>query len=231
MHFLPVFLDLKAGTVALVGAGPAALNKLRLLQSAGANVRWFSNNADVAEEALLANARPRQFEISFADPLRADVSQFVAVIAATGGSLDEEIAARARAANIPVNVVDRPDLSSFIFPAIIDRGEVVVAVGTGGVSPVLARRLRERIEALVPARIGDLAELMGRFRESFARKRHSLQSLRRYWENVVDGPIGVAALSGRLRDSETALFRAVEKSNGPQENVGIVHLVGAGPGD
>ena len=98
MHFLPVFLDLKAGTVALVGAGPAALNKLRLLQSAGANVRWFSNNADVAEEALLANARPRQLEISFADPLQVDISQFIAVVAATGGSLDEDIAAHARAA-------------------------------------------------------------------------------------------------------------------------------------
>src|SRR6266849_6667964 len=100
MRFLPVFLDLKAGTVALVGAGPAAFNKLRLLQSAGATVRWFSNNADVAEEALLAN-----------------LSKFIAVVAAAGGPLDEEIAARARAANIPTNVVDRPDLSSFIFPA------------------------------------------------------------------------------------------------------------------
>ena len=231
MHFLPVFFDLKAGTVALVGAGPAALNKLRLLQSAGANVRWFSNNADVAEEALLANTRPRQLEISFADPLHADISEFIAVVAAVGGSLDEEIAARARAANVPVNVVDRPDLSSFIFPAIIDRGEVVVAIGTGGASPVLARRLRERIEALIPARIGDLAELMGRFRERFARTRHSSQSLRRFWENVVDGPIGAAALSGHMRDAETALSRAIEKSSEPQESFGIVHLVGAGPGD
>ena len=83
----------------------------------------------------------------------------------------------------------------------------------------------------MPARIGDLAELMGRFRERFARKRHSSQSLRRFWENVVDGPIGAAALSGRLRDAETALLRAIEKSSEPQENVGIVHLVGAGPGD
>ena len=231
MHFMPVFLDLKAGTVALMGAGPAALSKLRLLQSAGANVRWYSSNADVAEEALLANACPRQLEISFADPLHADISQFIAVVAAAGGSLDEDIAARARTANVPVNVVDRPELSSFIFPAIVDRGEVVVAIGTGGASPVLARRLRERIEALVPARIGDLAELMGRFRERFARTRHSSQSLRRFWEKVVDGPIGAAALSGRVRDAETALVRAIEKSYEPQESSGIVHLVGAGPGD
>ena len=90
MRFLPVFLDLKSDTVALVGAGPAALNKLRLLQSAGAKVRWFSNNADVAEEALLANARSQQLEISFADPLQVDLSAFIAVVAAAGGSQDEE---------------------------------------------------------------------------------------------------------------------------------------------
>ena len=231
MRFLPVFLDLTSGTIALAGSGPAALNKLRLLRSAGASVRWFSANADVAEEALLVSAGPRQLEISFDDPLHADFAKFIAVVAATGGSLDQEIAARARAANTPVNVVDRPDLSTFIFPAVIDRGEVVVAVGTGGASPVLARRLRERIEALLPARIGELAELMGRFRDRFARTRHSSHSLRQFWEMVVDGPIGAAALSGRRRGAEAALIRAIENSGVPQQNSGIVYLVGAGPGD
>jgi len=231
MRFLPVFLDLTSGQVALVGAGPAALNKLRLLQSAGAKVRWFSNDVDVAEEALQAGARLSQLEISFADPLQANFSEFIAVVGAAGGSRDEDISALTRESNTPINVVDRPDLSTFIFPAIVDRGEVVLAIGTGGASPVLARRLRERIEALLPARIGDLAELMGRFRERFARTRHTSQSLRRFWENVVDGPIGAAALAGRLRDAETALLRAIEKSSQPQENSGIVHLVGAGPGD
>lgn len=231
MRFLPVFLDLTSGTVALVGAGPAAMNKLRLLRSAGANVRWYSSNADVAEEALFANARPRHLEISFADPLEADLSEFIAVVAASGGALDETIAARARDANTPVNVVDRPDISTFIFPAVVDRGEVVVSIGTGGASPVLARRLRERIEALLPARIGDLAELMGRFRDQFARTRHASQSLRGFWERVIDGPIGAAALAGRIREAEAALMRAIINSSEPQKKSGVVHIVGAGPGD
>lgn len=231
MRFLPVFLDLASGTVALIGAGPAAINKLRLLRSAGANVRWYSSSADVAEEALVISARVRQFEISFDDPLRADFSEFIAVVAATGGALDEKVAARAQASNTPINVVDRPELSSFIFPAIVDRGEVVVSVGTGGASPVLARRLRERIEAMLPTRIGDLAELMGRFREQFARSRHATQSLRGFWERVIDGPIGAAALAGRTREAEAALVRAIVDAAEPQQNLGIVHLVGAGPGD
>jgi uroporphyrin-III C-methyltransferase/precorrin-2 dehydrogenase/sirohydrochlorin ferrochelatase len=232
MRFLPVFLDLKSGTVALVGSGPAAVNKLRLLRAAGADVRWFSGSIDVAEEVLLATAPSGRLELSFADPLQADLSEFAAVVAAAGGALDEGIAARARASNIPVNVVDRPDLSTFIFPAVIDRGEVVVAIGTGGASPVLARRLRERIEAILPARIGELAALMNRYRARFAALRHKTASPRRFWERVVDGPIAGALLSGHARTAEAALARAINESALPQkQEPGVVHLVGAGPGD
>src|SRR5262245_56398159 len=148
MRFLPVFLDLEAGTVMLVGSGEAARTKLRLLRAAGAHVRWFSCEVDVAEEILAAMGPQGGLEVSFADPLTADLSGVVAVVSAAGPALDPKIAALARAQSIPVNVVDRPDLSTFIFPAIVDRGEVVVAIGTGGAAPVLAQRVRERIEAL-----------------------------------------------------------------------------------
>jgi uroporphyrin-III C-methyltransferase / precorrin-2 dehydrogenase / sirohydrochlorin ferrochelatase len=230
MRFLPLFLDLSAGTIALIGAGPAATSKLRLLRAAGANVRWYATNADIADEVVVSSGLLGRLEVTFADPRQAEVAEFVAVIVATGGPLDQVIAERARARNIPVNVVDRPELSTFIFPAIVDRGEVVVAIGTGGASPVLARRLRERIEAFLPARIGDLAALMGRFRGRFAQTRHASQSLRRFWESVVDGPIGAAALAGRWRDAEAALVRAIENARNPQDRPGIVYLVGAGPG-
>ena len=232
MRFLPVFLDLTSGTVALVGSGPAVVNKLRLLRSAGAHVRWYSGSMDVAEEVLLASAPSGGLELSFADPLQADFSEFIAVVAAAGGPLDEAIAARARASNIPVNVVDRPDLSTFIVPAVVDRGDVVVAIGTGGASPVLARRLRERIEAVLPARIGELAALMNRYRARFAATRHKTASPRRFWERVVDGPIAGALLAGRARAAEAALARAVDESALPQkQESGTVYLVGAGPGD
>src|SRR5487761_1155653 len=186
MRFLPVFLDVREARVALVGSGSAAANKLRLLLSAGARVRWYAADRECAENRI-ADRPFGGVEISAADPRRADFSGFAAVIAAAGEGVDGEIAARARSLGIPVNVVDRPDLSSFISPAIVDRGEVVVAVGTSGASPVLARRLRERIEALAPARIGDLAALMGRFRRRAAQAN---RDARRFWEQVVDGPIG-----------------------------------------
>ena len=229
--FSPLFLDLSSATVAVIGGGAAARAKLRLLRSAGAQVRWYPGDVDVAEEVLLLSAPPGRLEVALSDPLAADFSDFVAVVAAAGGALDEQVAARARASNVIINVVDRPELSTFIVPAVIDRGEVVVAIGTGGASPVLARRLRERIEALLPARIGALAALMGRYREHFARTRHASTSLRRFWERVVDGPIGAAALAGRWREAERALERAIEATRHPRKVSGTVFLVGAGPGD
>jgi uroporphyrin-III C-methyltransferase / precorrin-2 dehydrogenase / sirohydrochlorin ferrochelatase len=226
MRFLPLFADLTSGTAALIGASAPARAKLQLLQSAGAHVRWFVYGADVSE----AQGDARVI-IDRTDPLAADFGKFSMAIVATGDARDDLIAKRARAANTLVNVVDRPELSNFIMPAIVDRGEVVVAIGTGGASPVLARRLRERIEALLPARVGELAALMGRYREKFAATRDASWSLRRFWERVIDGPIGIAALTGRQREAEDRLVAAIEDSRVPEQKSGIVHLVGAGPGD
>ena len=231
MNFLPLFVDLKAGTIALIGGGTAARSKLTLLRAAGATVRWFSGDIDVAETVLSVSAPPGRIEILTSDPLQATFSEFIAVIAATGCALDEKIAERARATNTLVNVVDRPDLSSFIMPAIVDRGDVVIAIGTGGASPVLARRLRERIEALLPARIGDLAGLMRRYRGRFAKTRHASRSLRGFWESVIDGPIGAASLAGRRRQAEAALIQAIDDTRTPEQKSGVVYLVGVGPGD
>ena len=235
MRFLPVFLDVATGPVALVGTGPAAETKLRLLRAAGAHVHWYvrsgrSETGD-AEAEPDGGADQGSLDIVAADPTQANFSGFMAVVSVAGGPIDEVVAARAHAAKVPINVVDRPDLSSFLFPAIIDRGDVVVAIGTGGAAPVLTRRLRERIEALLPARIGDLASLMGRFREGFAQRRHPSRSLRGFWERVVDGPIGAAALAGRLPEAEAALARAVDASATSEHTEGLVYIVGAGPGD
>jgi uroporphyrin-III C-methyltransferase/precorrin-2 dehydrogenase/sirohydrochlorin ferrochelatase len=235
MRSLPVFLDVGTGPVALVGTGPAATSKLRLLRRVGAHVLWYVGSSQIEADAAEADADNRasrgSLRIVSVDPTQANFSGLMAVVSAAGGLVDEVVAARAYAAKVPVNVVDRPDLSSFLFPAIIDRGDVVIAIGTGGAAPVLARRLRERIEALLPARIGDLASLMGRFRDRFARRRHPSRSPRQFWERVVDGPIGAAALAGRLSDAEAALARAVDESATPEQSAGLVYLVGAGPGD
>src|SRR5215510_15077028 len=228
MRFLPVFLDLQSGVVVLVGSGEPALSKLRLLDAAGARVRWYAGGGDV-EPAGIAGLRDGRVTPGIGDPRCADWSDVIAVVVAAGALLDADIASCARALRIPVNVVDRPDLSTFIVPAIVDRGDVVVAIGTGGAAPVLARRLRARIEALLPQRIGYLASLMGKYRARLNAAITSLADRRRFWEQVIDGPIGRAVLAGQPH-GEALLAEAID-NGAPAKRVGTVHLVGAGPGD
>lgn len=113
MQTLSSSFDPKSGTVAVIGAGVAAVQAVRLLRSAGANVRWYASDVDVAEEVLLAFPPPGWLELSFADPLGGRLIDVAAVVSAAGKAIDEAVAAQARAADVPVHVVGRPDISTF----------------------------------------------------------------------------------------------------------------------
>jgi uroporphyrin-III C-methyltransferase/precorrin-2 dehydrogenase/sirohydrochlorin ferrochelatase len=234
MRYLPVFLDLKTGPVLLVGAGELVRAKLRLLLSAGARIRWHATDGNYDVSGLGGDAA--QIEQMQGDPLAAELSGVIAVLCAGAGDLGVALAMRARSLGLPVNVMDDLANSSFIFPAIVDRGDVVVAIGTGGTSPVVARRLREKIEALLPARIGDLAGFIGGWRKSTNAGIADMALRRRFWERVVDGPIGALVLAGRKADAEAALQAiddpaAYAGANADGDSDGHVTLVGAGPGD
>jgi uroporphyrin-III C-methyltransferase / precorrin-2 dehydrogenase / sirohydrochlorin ferrochelatase len=234
MRYLPVFLDLQTGPVLLVGGGDLARAKLRVLLAAGARIRWYAigdhdlGGIDPADHVRL--------ELIEDDPLATDLAGIIAVFCAGAGDVGVAMALRAKAVGLPVNVMDDLQHSSFIFPAIVDRGEVVVAIGTGGASPVVARRLREKIEALLPARIGDLAGFIGRFRKSIHARIPEMSLRRRFWERLVDGPIGALVLEGRKDEAEAELNRIADPSafaaaRPAGRAQGHVMLVGAGPGD
>jgi uroporphyrin-III C-methyltransferase/precorrin-2 dehydrogenase/sirohydrochlorin ferrochelatase len=238
MRYLPVFLDLKTGPVLLVGAGELAHAKLRLLLSAGASIRWHATDGNHAVSSL--SAETARIDIAQGDPLTADLTGVIAVLCAGAGDVGVLMAARAKSLGLPINVMDDLDNSTFIFPAIVDRGDVVVAIGTGGTSPVVARRLREKIEALLPARIGDLATFIGGVRKSINARIDDMKLRRRFWERVVDGPIGALVLAGRSDEAQAALQNihdlagyagANEANHGGSQVEGHVTLVGAGPGD
>jgi uroporphyrin-III C-methyltransferase/precorrin-2 dehydrogenase/sirohydrochlorin ferrochelatase len=234
MRFLPVFLDMQTGPILLVGGGELARAKLRLLLSAGARIRWYAtdghhevNGIDAVDAARIEHVK--------GDPLTADLRGVIAVLCAGAGDIGPAMSARAKAVGLPVNVMDDLQHSTFIFPAIVDRGDVVVAIGTGGASPVVARRVRERIEAMLPARIGDLATFIGRWRKTIHGRIAEFPLRRRFWERVVDGPIGALVLAGRTDEAEAALKDIADPTTfaGAQagEGEGRVTLVGAGPGD
>jgi uroporphyrin-III C-methyltransferase / precorrin-2 dehydrogenase / sirohydrochlorin ferrochelatase len=235
MRYLPIFLDLKRGVVLLAGSGDLARAKLRLLASAGARVRWYVTDGEHDLGGFSADEAAR-IELAVGDPLTAELDGVMAVLCAGAGEVGPAMSARARAIGLPVNVMDDLEHSTFIFPAIVDRGDVVVAVGTGGASPVVARRVRELIETVLPARIGELAGLIGRWRKAIHDRIPEFSLRRRFWERVVDGEIGAFVLAGRREEAEAALNAIGDASafasglpSGKAK--GSVTLVGAGPGD
>ena len=235
MRFLPVFLDLQTGPVLLVGGGELARAKLRVLSAAGARIRWFATDGNHDVSGLNAGEVAR-IQFAAGDPLAADLHGVIAILCAGAGDVGIAMSARARAAGLPVNVMDDLEHSSFIFPAIVDRGDVVVAIGTGGTSPVVARRVRESIETMLPGRIGDLATFIGRFRKSINGRIAQMPLRRRFWERVIDGPIGALILAGRNLEAEQALSDITDPTifagaSASGEAEGRVTLVGAGPGD
>ena len=162
MEYFPIFLDLKNRPALVVGGGELALRKLRLLQKAGAQVTVVAPRI-AAEIAGSGAALKRR---GFVD---GDVGGQAIVFAATGlEAVDDRVATAARQAGLPVNVVDRPRESNFIMPAIVERDPIVVAISSGGAAPVLARRLREAIERLLPSRLGRLACFAESFRSAVA---------------------------------------------------------------
>ncbi|MEZ5460155.1 MAG: siroheme synthase CysG [Steroidobacteraceae bacterium] len=234
MERLPLFLDLRDQPVTVVGGGIVAERKVRLLESAGARITVVAPTLTdtLAARAAAAALRhvPRTFVGSDADA--AWLASARLVIAATDDrAINTAVSERARARGIWVNVVDDAELSTALMPSIIDRSPVIVAVSTGGASPVLARRLRERLEALLEPSLGPLAALLARFRQRLIARWPDPSQRRRAVDALLDGELGAAAGAADLADAERALERALAAATPDGIATGVVTLVGAGPGD
>jgi len=226
MDYLPLFVDLRQRRALIVGGGETAAQKLRLLRKAGARVTVLAETP-VAEISKLAEAG--EIVLEHRTFVATDVEGCVVVIGANSES-NEAVSTAARAANIPVNVVDRADLSSFLVPAIVDRSPIVVGISSGGAAPLLARLLRARLETLLPARLGELARFAARFRTAVRGLIGDARSRRRFWERFFDSPAAEAVLAGNERAAREAMLPLLN-SNPAKPESGVVYLVGAGPGD
>jgi len=228
MQTLPIFLKLTDQPCAVIGGGDVAARKVSLLLGAGARVTVTAPALCEGMQQLVRAGRVAHRPQRFAAEALDDVAL---VIAATDNrEVNAEVSRLAQARRIAVNVVDDPELCSFILPAIVDRSPVVIAVSTGGASPVLARLLRARLETLIPATYGQLATLVQRFRER-VKARLAQPERRPFWESVLQGPIAELVFSGRIAQAEQALERAVDETAMAQPATGEVYLVGAGPGN
>ncbi len=225
MQFLPLVHKLQGRPVLVVGGGEVALRKARLLAEAGACLRVVA--PDVRRELQAMAGEQGVFLRGYQSD---DLQGVGLVIAATDDEpLNARISAEAQALGIPVNVVDAPALCSVIFPAIVDRSPLIVAVSSGGDAPVLARLIRAKIETWIPATYGQLANLGKRFRERVKQLFPDVQQRRVFWEDVFQGQIAESVFAGKLEEGERLLEARL--AGAAPRALGEVYLVGAGPGD
>jgi len=228
MNYLPIFLDLKAKPVLLVGGGAVALRKARLLCRAGALVEVVAPNVEQALEELVGEY---DGSIVIGNFKAADIQGKALVVAATNDEkINAEVSALCHARYVPVNVVDNPALCSFIMPSIVDRSPLMIAISSGGQSPVLVRLLRSAIESMIPTAYGKLAEFVGNFRDTVKNKLGDERVRRHFWENIFEGPVGELVLAGKSQQAEQMLQQQLNAVD-PTGKIGEVYLVGAGPGD
>ena len=232
MDQLPVFFQIKGRSVAVAGGGTVAARRAELALRAGANVRVFSEALTSDFRSIEGHAR---FEHVQRAPMAGDIEGCALVFCSTGDAAsDRAIAGLARQAKVPINVADAPDLCDFIMPSIVDRDPLVIAISTGGVSPVFARMIRARLESVVPAAYGRLVTLVGQYRERLSESIGSTVLRRRFWERVLEGPVADRFLAGHEEEARQELERALAAAGseaGEPVPMGEVYLVGAGPGD
>nr|WP_256835651.1 siroheme synthase CysG [Pseudomonas oleovorans] len=225
MQFLPLFHKLQDRPVLVIGGGEVALRKARLLSDAGASLRVVA--PEIRSELQALAGADGIFLRGYAS---SDLQGVALVIAATDDvPLNAQISADAQSLGIPVNVVDAPALCSVIFPAIVDRSPLIVAVSSGGDAPVLARLIRAKIETWIPATYGQLANLGKRFRERVKQLFPDVQQRRVFWEDVFQGQIAESVFAGKPEEAERLLKARV--AGAAPRALGEVYLVGAGPGD
>ncbi|WP_065369524.1 siroheme synthase CysG [Kosakonia sacchari] len=227
MDHLPIFCQLRDRQCLLVGGGDVAERKARLLMDAGArltvNALTFVPQFTVwAEEGMLTLV-----EGEFSETLL-DVC-WLAIAATDDEAVNQRVSDAAEQRRIFCNVVDAPKQASFIMPSIIDRSPLMVAVSSGGTSPVLARLLREKLESLLPQHLGHVAHFAGTLRGRVKKQFASMSERRRFWEKLFVND----RLAQSLANQDTSSVEKITEKllTEPLDNRGEVVLVGAGPGD
>jgi uroporphyrin-III C-methyltransferase/precorrin-2 dehydrogenase/sirohydrochlorin ferrochelatase len=227
MDFLPLFLRVQDQVVLVVGAGSVAQRKIDWLRRAGARVRVV---AITARAEIVAAADRGELELFLREFRDDDVAGTRLVVAATGDRhVNSGIAASATARGIWFNAVDDADASAAIFPAVIDRSPLIVAVSSGGTAPLLATHVRGKIERLLDASVGQLATWAASLRAEVKRRLPEGAAQRRFWRTLFDGPAARAIADGQPERADWIARRALSAAKSDRH--GRVLLVGAGPGD
>ena len=227
MDHLPIFINIRQRPCLVIGGGDIALRKINLLIKAQAKVDCLSPLFCEGIINLSKNGNVNLIDKSFEPD---DIKDYAIIIASTDdSSVNSLISQLAKQAKIPVNVVDSPELSSFIMPSIVDRSPIIIAVSSAGKAPVLARLIRAKLETVIPSAYGALAEIAGEYRQKAKDRFGNIKDRRAFWESTFSGVIAEKVFSGRVDEAKDDIDKQLK--NAVEMELGEVYLVGAGPGD
>lgn len=227
MNYLPIFIDIKNKPCLVVGGGDIALRKIKLLLKAQAQVVCIAKNICSDIKSLADKKQINCLQKKFTEQ---DINAQSLIVCATNNQkLNAQISTIAKANNIFVNVVDSPDLCSFIMPSIVDRNPIIIAISSAGKAPVLARLIRAKLESTIPNAYGKLANLAGDFRDKVKSKFEKIEDRRFFWERAFSGLVAEKMFSNNPSDAKEQLELLLKDSKNSQ--IGEVYLVGGGPGD
>ena len=227
MDHLPIFINIRKKPCIVIGGGDIALRKINLLLKAKAKVDCLSPLFCKGIKNLSENGHITLINKSFD---QTDIKDYSIIIAATDDkSVNSLISSIAQDKKILVNVVDSPELSSFIMPSIVDRSPLIIAVSSSGKAPVLSRIIRAKLETVIPSAYGILADIAGEYRQKVKDRFSTIKDRRAFWEAVFSGVIAEKVFSGRISEAKEDIQRQLDDS--VEMDLGEVYLVGAGPGD
>ena len=228
MQALPIFFNIKNRHCVVIGGGDVAMRKVSMLLKASAAITLYSPEICLDLQSLVDVQKIKYVQSNFQENQLLGACM---VIAATDDeAVNMAVSVAAKAQNIPVNVVDAPDLCTFTMGSIIDRSPVVIAISSEGNAPVLARYIRAKIETMLPATYGRIADIAGEFREQVKAKFGTTQARRIFWEGVLQGSFVERVLSGQEQAAREQLSGLISDADA-NKNQGEVFLVGGGPGD
>jgi len=213
MNYFPIFLDAKKIDAIVIGGGDVAARKIELLLKTTQKITVMSDKLLPSVERLVKTHQLSWLEHPYQPGHFANKNL---VIAATDNSeVNKAAYQEADALNIFVNVVDQPELCSYITPAILDRSPMIVAISSSGSAPILVRMLREQIEKILPSGYGRLADFSLKFRDHVKARVKGLRNRRTFWENTLQGPIGQAILLGKTQQAEQQLIASLKDQVSP----------------
>jgi len=234
VDYLPIFVNIKDQHCLIIGGGAVAARKADLFIKAGAIVTVIAPELKTEMKFHLSHGKIVWQMDDFSVEAMANLISPKYVISATDDeAVNQAVYHYCQQQKIPVNIADQTAYCDFILPAIVDRSPMIIAVSTGGRSPVLARVMKARLEALIPAGFGRLADLVGRYRQKVKDTIRSLEGRKAFWEKLLDSSFIDKAVQGRIEAAEVFLQQKLETvgSEGQALPVGEVYLIGAGPGD